>query len=87
MLGSSIPSAKLEQEAQIFGFLESPCSAWAMSSPQQMQMVGFIARNYTLKESRTTRRTMKSSNLRHGLEAIARHIGLQPSLQFYLTTE
>jgi hypothetical protein len=52
--------AKLEQEAQMFGFLESPWAWWAMGSPQQMQMLGFIF-NYTLRESRRTRRTTKSS--------------------------
>jgi len=42
MLGSSIPSARLEHDAQRFGFLERGLSGSAIFSPQQMQILGFI---------------------------------------------
>jgi len=41
-LVSSIPSAKLEQDAHMFGFRESTLPGSTMGSPQQMQMLGFI---------------------------------------------
>jgi hypothetical protein len=42
ILGSSIPSARLEHDAQRFGFLERGLSGSAIFSPQQMQILGFI---------------------------------------------
>jgi hypothetical protein len=42
MLGSSIPSARLEQDAQRFGFLERVFPGSMIRSPQQMQILGFI---------------------------------------------
>jgi hypothetical protein len=42
MLGSSIPSAKLEQAAQMFGFRDKALPFSAIRSPQQMQTLGFI---------------------------------------------
>jgi hypothetical protein len=42
MLGSSIPSARLEHDAQRFGFLERGLSGSAIFSPQQMQILGLI---------------------------------------------
>jgi hypothetical protein len=42
ILGWSIPSARLEQEEQIFGFLERALPGSIMGSPQQMQILGFI---------------------------------------------
>ena len=41
-LGSSIPSERLEQEAQTFGFRESVLALSAKGSPQQMQIRGLI---------------------------------------------
>jgi hypothetical protein len=43
MLDSSIPSARLEQEAQMFGFLERRLLG-LIGSPQQMQILGFTQR-------------------------------------------
>jgi hypothetical protein len=40
-LGSSIPSAMLEQDAQTFGFLDKTFPFAIMGSPQHMQTVGF----------------------------------------------
>jgi hypothetical protein len=42
MLGSSIPSARLEQDAQRLGFLERIFPGSTIRSPQQMQILGFI---------------------------------------------
>src|SRR5436190_23669110 len=43
MLGSSIPSARLEHEAHRLGLREREFSESAILSPQQMQIVGFIS--------------------------------------------
>jgi hypothetical protein len=42
MLGSSIPSAKLEQQAQMLGFRDKALLFSPIGSPQQMQTLGFI---------------------------------------------
>jgi hypothetical protein len=39
---SSIPSSMLEQDAQMFGFLENSFAPGTIGSPQQMQIRGFI---------------------------------------------
>ena len=36
--GASVPSARLEQEAHRLGLAERDLAAWAIGSPQQMQM-------------------------------------------------
>jgi hypothetical protein len=40
-LGSSMPSAMLEQEAQTLGFLDKTLPFSIIGSPQHMQTVGF----------------------------------------------
>jgi hypothetical protein len=41
ILAPSMPSARLEQDAQILGFLDKALPGLTMGSPQQMQMLGF----------------------------------------------
>ena len=66
ILGSSIPSAKLEQEAQMFGFRDKALPFWIIRSPQQMQTIGFI-------DATEVARGIKSSRpLRHGLRKTKR---------------
>lgn len=42
---SSIPSTRLEQEAQMFGLRERLLPEALIGSPQQMQILGFTGRN------------------------------------------
>jgi hypothetical protein len=51
--GSSIPSSMLEQEAQIFGFLESTFHPAAIASPQQIQIRGIIPHSLSLSQPST----------------------------------
>jgi hypothetical protein len=46
ILASAIPSARLEHEAQMFGFLERALPRSSIGSPQQMQMLGFTWRKW-----------------------------------------
>lgn len=42
---ASMPSARLEQEAQMFGLRERLLPEALIGSPQQMQILGFTGRN------------------------------------------
>jgi hypothetical protein len=50
ILDPSIPSARLEQEAQIFGFLDKAFPGSLIGSPQQIQMLGFTRKSVYLEE-------------------------------------
>lgn len=69
MLASSIPSARLEQEAQMFGLRDKTLPPSVIGSPQQMQTPGFIRlkrlRPPCLKRTTTSCETFRHAQAPH----------------------
>ena len=75
ILASSMPSARLEQDAQILGFLDKALPGLIMDSPQQMQMLGFtkLGKRPIWKSQHSRQKTNPKKFLFPGTEFTSNH--------------